>query len=289
MLDGQAITMVTISGVLRLIRPMNCLVMGFATAVGAILTGYSDLQLQNLFYGAVTAFTLTAAAMSVNDYYDFKIDRINEPKRPIPSGAVSLKAALLVACFLTAIGLLFAYLVSNFCLLFSVAAWIIMATYSTIGKRSGLAGNFLVSACVAAPFLYGSLVAVNMIRLNVLLFASMAFLSNTGREISKGIVDVQGDRSYNIRTLAVIFGDRRAALAAAFFFILAVCLSPVPIVLGLVSLWFVPFVLVTDIGLIGCSLSLLRNPSRTNARRIKKVVLVLFVFGLLSFIAGMFR
>ena len=164
-----------------------------------------------------------------------------------------------------------------------------MATYSTIGKRSGLAGNFLVSACVAAPFLYGSLVAVNMINLNVLLFASMAFLSNTGREISKGIVDVQGDRSYNIRTLAVIFGDRRAALAAAFFFVLAVCLSPVPIVLGLVSLWFVPFVLVTDIGLIWCSLSLLRNPSRTNARRIKKVVLVLFIFGLLSFIAGMFR
>ena len=289
MLDAQVITMVTISGVLRLIRPMNCLVMGFAIVVGVMLTGYSNLQWQNLVYGAITAFTLTAAAMSVNDYYDFKIDSINEPKRPIPSGAVSLKAALLVTCFLTATGLVFAYLVSTFCLIFAVASWLIMATYSTIGKRSGLAGNFLVSACVAAPFLYGSLVAVNMIKLNVLLFASMAFLSNTGREISKGIVDVQGDRSYNIRTLAVIFGDRRAALAAAFFFVLAVCLSPVPIVLGLVSLWFVPFVLVTDVGLIWCSVSLLRNPSRTNARLIKKVVLVLFVFGLLSFVAGMFR
>jgi geranylgeranylglycerol-phosphate geranylgeranyltransferase len=288
MLDAQAITMVTVSGLIRLIRPMNCLVMGFAIVVGAILTGYSNLQWQNLVYGAITAFTLTAAAMSVNDYYDFKIDRINEPKRPIPSGAVSLKAALLVTCFLTATGLFFAYLVSSFCLLFAVVAWLLMVTYSTIGKRSGLAGNFLVSACVAAPFLYGSLVAVNMIKLNVLLFASMAFLSNTGREISKGIVDVQGDRSYNIRTLAVRFGDRRAALVAAFFFVFAVCLSPVPSVLGLVSPWFVPFVLVTDIGLIWCSLSLLRNSSRTNSRRIKKVVLVLFVFGLFSFIAGMF-
>jgi geranylgeranylglycerol-phosphate geranylgeranyltransferase len=281
--------MVTISGVFRLIRPMNCLVMGFAIFVGAILTGYSDLHWQNLVYGAITAFTLTAAAMSVNDYYDFKIDCINEPKRPIPSGAVSLKEALLITCLLTATGLFFAYIVSIFCLVFAVAAWLIMATYSTIGKRSGLAGNFLVSACVAAPFLYGSLVAVNMVKFNVLLFASMAFLSNTGREISKGIVDVQGDRSYNIRTLAVMFGDRRAALAAALFFVLAVCLSPVPIVLDLVSLWFVPFVLVTDIGLIWCSLSLLRNSSKTNARRIKKVVLILFVFGLLSFVAGMFR
>jgi geranylgeranylglycerol-phosphate geranylgeranyltransferase len=281
--------MVTISGVFRLIRPLNCSVMGFAIVVGAFLAGYSNLQWQNLVYGAITAFTLTGAAMAVNDYYDFKIDRINEPKRPIPSGAVSLKAALFVTCLLTAIGLFFAFILSLFCFLFAVVAWLIMVTYSTIGKRSGLAGNFLVSACVAAPFLYGSLVAFNMIRLNVLLFASMAFFSNTGREISKGIVDVEGDRSYNIRTLAVIFGDRRAALAAAFFFVLAVCLSPVPIVLDLVSLWFVPFVLVTDVGLIWCSLSLLRNPSRANARRIKKVILVLFVFGLLSFIAGMFR
>ena len=289
MLDRQAIAMVKILGVLRLIRPMNCLVMGFAIVVGAVLTGFSKLQWQNLVCGALTAFTLTAAAMAVNDYYDFNIDSINEPKRPIPSGAVSLKAALLVTCFLTAIGFIFAYIVSTFCLLFAVAAWMVMVTYSTVGKRSGLAGNFLVSACVAAPFLYGSLVAVNMVRLNVLLFASMAFLSNTGREISKGIVDVQGDSSYNIRTLAVTFGDKSAALAAAAFFVFAVCLSPVPLFLGLVSSWFIPFVLITDIGLIWCSLSLLRKPSRTNARHIKKAVLFLFIFGLLSFIAGMFR
>jgi len=280
--------MVKISGVLRLIRPVNCLVMSFAVVVGMILSGYNSLQWLNLVYGAITAFALTGAAMAVNDYYDFDIDRINEPERPIPSGAVSLKAALLVTCVLTAVGFVFAFVVSIFCLLFAVGAWIIMVTYSTVGKRSGLAGNFLVSACVAAPFLYGSLVAVDTVVLNVLLFASMAFLSNTGREISKGIVDVEGDRSYHIRTLAVIFGERRAALAAAAFFVLAVCLSPIPVVLGLVSFWFVPFVLVTDIGLIWCSLSLVGNPSRTNARRVKKRVLFLFVFGLLSFIAGMF-
>jgi geranylgeranylglycerol-phosphate geranylgeranyltransferase len=281
--------MVKIIGVVRLIRPINCIMMALAIVVGAILTGYSNLQWLNLVYGALTAFTLTASAMAVNDYYDFKIDSINEPKRPIPSGAVSLRAALLVTFFLTVIGFVFAYIVSFFCLLFAVGAWIIMVTYSTVGKRSGLAGNFLVSACVAAPFLYGGLVAVNAVRLNVLLFASMAFLSNTGREISKGIIDVSGDSSYNIRTLAVIFGEKRAALAAATFFVLAVCLSPIPVILGLVSFWFVPFVLVTDIGLIWCSLSLLKNPSRTNARQIKKIVLFLFIFGLFSFIAGMFR
>ena len=263
--------------------------MSFAVLVGASLTGFSHLESQNLFYGAITAFTLTGASMAINDYYDFDIDKINEPQRPIPSGAVSLNSALVLTGVLTVIGFVFAFLISMYCLLFAIAAWAIMVAYSTVGKRRGFAGNLLVSACVAAPFLYRSLVAVNSIMFNILLFASMAFLSNTGREIAKGIVDVQGDSSHNIRTLAVTFGDRKAAFAGAAFFVFAVCLSPLPLIFHLVSIWFVPFVLVTDVGLVWCSASLIKNSSRENARQIKKIVLFLFVFGLLSFIFGTFR
>jgi hypothetical protein len=56
--------------------------------------------------------------------------------------------------------------------------------------------------------------------------------------------------------------------------------------LGLVSFWFVPFVLVTDIGLVGSSVFLLRDHSRENARRIKKLLLILFIVGLLAYIFG---
>lgn len=279
----------TINGLIQLIRPLNCFAMGFAVLVGVSLTGFNNINLLNLLYGALTGFTLTGAAMAVNDYYDYDIDKINEPKRPIPSGAVSKKGALALTAVLTAVGLLFAFFVSIYCLVFAFAAWIIMVIYSTIGKRSGFFGNLLVSACVAAPFLYGSLVAVDAIRYNVLLFASMAFLSNTGREIAKGIVDVQGDRSYHIKTFAVLFGEKKAALAASAFFISAVSLSPLPLIFDLVSIWFIPFVSVTDAGLVWCSYSLLKNPSRENSRKIKKTVLFLFIFGLLSFIFGTIR
>jgi len=261
--------------------------MSFGVVVGVSLTGLGNMHWLSLLYGALTAFTLTGAAMAVNDYYDFDIDKINEPQRPIPSGEVSMRAALVVTTVLTVVGLGFAYAISLYCLVFAVAAWAIMVAYSTFGKRRGLAGNLLVSACVAAPFLYGSLVAVNSVMGNILLFASMAFLSNTGREVAKGIVDVQGDGAHNIRTLAVRFGERKAAFAAAALFVFAVCLSPLPLVFNLVSFWFVPFVLVTDAGLVWCSASLIRNPSRDNARRIKKTVLYLFVFGLLAFVFGM--
>jgi geranylgeranylglycerol-phosphate geranylgeranyltransferase len=262
--------------------------MSFAVLVGASLAGISSVHWMNLVYGAVTAFTLTGASMAVNDYYDYDIDWINEPSRPIPSGAVSLRTSLILTGFLTVVGLVSALAISPYCLLFAFAAWVIMMAYSTVGKRRGFAGNLLVSACVAAPFLFGSLVAVNLIRTNILLFASMAFLSNTGREIAKGIVDVQGDSLNKIKTLAVSFGERTAAYVAVAFFLFAVCLSPLPLIFNLVSVWFVPFVLVTDVGLVWCSAQLIRNPSRENARQIKKIVLFLFVFGLLSFIFGKF-
>ncbi len=280
--------MVKIKGLVQLLRPANCIVMSFAVLVAAALAGINTVHWVNLVYGAVTAFTLCGAAMAVNDYYDYDIDKVNEPSRPIPSGAVSKKAALALTGTLTIIGLASALLISLYCLLFAFAAWVIMMAYSTVGKRRGFAGNLLVSACVAAPFLFGSLVVVNTIKINILLFASMAFLSNTGREIAKGIVDVQGDSLSKIKTLAVTLGERKAALAASAFFIFAVCLSPLPLIFSLVSVWFVPFVLVTDVGLVWCSTQLIRNPTRENARKIKKIVLFLFVFGLLSFIFGKF-
>jgi geranylgeranylglycerol-phosphate geranylgeranyltransferase len=278
------------SGFVKLMRPLNCVIMSFAVFVGAVLANTSFLGSfwLRILFGALTGFTLTAASMAVNDYYDREIDAINEPSRPIPSGVVTAKSALLFAGVLSVVGFVFAYFTSIICLVAAIIAWAVMLAYTTVGKRSGLPGNFLVSACVATPFLYGSLAAVNAVQLNVLLFASMAFLSNTGREITKGIVDVKGDSAAHVKTLAVRFGEKKAAAAAVAFYVFAVCLSPLPVVFGLVSLWFVPFVCVTDFSLISCSVLLIKNPSRENARRIKKIVLLIFITGLLAFIFGMF-
>jgi len=281
--------MAKIEGLIKLIRPLNCTVMSLAVLVGAILAGLGNLHWIDLLFGVITAFMLTGAAMAINDYYDFDIDKINEPNRPIPSGQVSLKASLAITVLMTLIGLSFAFMITLYCLIFAAIAWIIMVAYTTVGKRAGFPGNLLVSACVAAPFLFGSLVAVNTVIINILLFASMAFLSNTGREIAKGIVDVEGDSQHNIKTLAVVFGNKKAALAAAIFFVFAVCLTPIPLILDIVSIWFIPFVLVTDVGLLWCSITLIKNPKRENARKIKKIVLLLFIFGLLAFVFGMLR
>src|SRR3990170_8578759 len=280
-----------IIGYLRLMRPVNCVMMGFAVIVGVAITNPNVLNtsLLNLSYGFITGFMLTAASMSINDYYDRAIDAVNEPNRPIPSGLIKTKEALAFAFILTAIGFTFAYLTNISCFAVAIFAWIVFVSYTTVGKRSGLPGNFLVSTCVAIPFIYGNYAISSAIDLKIVIFSSMAFLSNTGREITKGIVDIEGDQTQNVKTLAVRFGKKNAAAAATVFYLIAVLLSPIPWILGLVSVFFIPLVATTDFGLVASSLLLLRDHSRENARRVKRMVLYLFFVGLLGFVIGAVR
>ena len=271
-------------GFLQIIRPLNCLMMGFAVIVGASLVSSLSFSL-NLFLGFVTSFALTAASMVINDFYDRNIDAINEPNRPIPRGDVSPKEALFFALVLSLIAFIAAFETNLPSLGVVVIAWIISITYITKGKGTGLPGNFLVSATVVIPFVYGGL-TVGQLEISTLLFVAIVFLSNTGREITKGIVDVEGDRSHNIKTIAVTYGERSAAIVASVFSLLAVSLSVLPWMWGLVSVWFLPPVILTDLGLIFSSFMLLRDYSRTNAKKIKSLSLVWFVTGLLSFILG---
>ena len=271
-------------GFLQLTRPMNCLMMGFAVIVGASLVSPLNFT-TNLLLGFATSFALTAASMAINDYYDREIDAINEPNRPIPRGDVSPKEALIFALVLSIIGLIAAFETNMPSLIVAMIAWIISITYITEGKGTGLPGNFLVSATVVIPFIYGGL-TVGQIETSTLLFVAIAFLSNTGREVTKGIVDVEGDRSHKIRTIAVTYGERTAAVAAAVFSFLAVCLRPLPWLWGLVSNWFLPPVLLTDIGMLVSAILLLRNYSRKNAKRTKNLSLIWFTTGLVAFILG---
>jgi len=277
-----------VSGFIRLMRPINCVMMGFAVFVGAVLAypQFSNFDWLGVLYGFLTGFMLTAASMTINDYYDRAIDAINEPSRPIPSGIVSVREALALVFVLSMVGFVFAYLTSVLCLVVAVISWVVVVAYVTVGKRSGLPGNFLVSTCVAIPFIYGSITVLSEVPFSVLLFTLMAFLSNTGREITKGIVDVKGDKAEGIKTLAVRYGEKSAAVTAAVFYVSAVALTPIPWIRNLVSFWFIPLVLVTDIGLIASSALLLRDYSRESARKIKNLVLLLFVVGLLAYVVG---
>jgi geranylgeranylglycerol-phosphate geranylgeranyltransferase len=280
--------MVDPGGALRIIRPVNCVMMGFAVLVGAAIGGGAGIlhSPRELSLAFLTGFFMTGGAMAVNDYYDREIDAINEPGRPIPSGAVSPVEALVISGVFSVLGLGSAWLTSVNNLAIGVFAWVVMMAYSTFGKRMGFPGNLMVSACVSLPFVYGGIMAGEGAMGSSLLFALIAFLANTGREVTKGIVDVEGDGASGIRTVAVSMGPGVAVWVSVAFYISAVLVSYVPVYFGLVSVWYSPFVIVTDIGLVTLSYSLVVDPSRENSRRVKNRVLLSMLSGLVGFLAG---
>ncbi|MEM2102320.1 MAG: geranylgeranylglycerol-phosphate geranylgeranyltransferase [Candidatus Bathyarchaeia archaeon] len=281
--------MVGFSAFLRLMRPVNCLMMGFAVIVGAALVErnvFSGDVLVRLLLGFFAGVFLTGGSMVLNDIVDREIDAVNEPERPIPSGAVSVSQAKTFVLILGVLGFSFALGLGWECLLIAVISWFVLFGYVLWGKRTGFFGNLLVSVCVVIPFVFGGFAVGRGFTEASVIFVVLAFLSNTGREITKGIVDIEGDKRKNVRTVAVRFGSRFAAVLSVIFYVSAVVLSVLPWKVGLVSVWFVPFVMVTDVGLIVSCVWLLRNSSRENARRIKRLILIWFIFGLLAFLAG---
>lgn len=274
------------SDYLEIMRPINSLMVGVAIIVGAAITGgmniLEDITIPVLSF--ITGFTISGASMAINDYYDREIDAINEPKRPIPSGRISPEGAVIFTALLSFIGLASSWLISIGAFAVALFAWIMMIAYSMWGKKTGFLGNLMVSTCIALPFIYGGLLSGRII--SSLSFSTLAFLSNTGREVTKGIADIQGDKAAGVGTVAVRYGASRAADIATIFFLAAVASSVVPVYLSLVSYWYIPFVLVTDAGLIMSSYHIVMDPSRKTSLRVKTRILYLMLVGLAGFAAG---
>jgi geranylgeranylglycerol-phosphate geranylgeranyltransferase len=282
----SAYAMGRVSGFLRILRPVNSVMLGFGVLVGVVITGglRSSIPLEVLALAFITGFTLTGSAMVINDYFDREIDAVNEPSRPIPSSDVKHNEAIVYSLLLSVVGVTAAYLTSLPNLAIAVFSWFMMIVYSAWGKRTGFLGNLMVSTCIGLPFIYGGAIAGNIP--TSLLFSVLAFLSNTGREVTKGIVDTEGDTTRGVKTIAVAYGVDKAAYLASAFYLIAVAASILPLFLGLVSNWYLPFVAITDMGLVFGTITLLRDHGRESSRRVKNQVLYWMLFGLLAFAAG---
>ena len=94
---------------IEILRPGNA-VMG---AISIILVALIDRTFNlPVLLAMLAVFFETAAGNVINDYFDYKIDLINKPERPIPSGRISLKAGKNYAYFLFLMGTICGFLIS---------------------------------------------------------------------------------------------------------------------------------------------------------------------------------
>lgn len=269
-----------------MMRPVNCIMMGFAVVVGevAILGGMPTPT--QLALGFSVSFLLTASSMIHNDVIDLEIDRINAPQRPLPSGMVSKEKALIASAIFGITGILAAAPLSWIAMLIAILTFVSSYAYNTRGKRLGIVGNVMVAFCIAVPFLFGGIVVLNAVDVTVAAFFLLAFLSNIGREVTKGIADVEGDRTKGIMTVAVSNGEKTASRLAAAFYILPVLITPLPYLLGNLGILYAVVVAAVDAGFIYSSFSILRSQTKESALSVKRQVRYWMLLAMFAFLLG---
>ncbi len=275
-----------LSGFIRLMRLPNDFVIGLAVLVGEVMGLGSLPPLDIAFYGFFSGFFTCASIMVLNDVFDIDIDKINAPHRPLPSGLISSSSAIVFAVILFLLGLFTSLVISLLNLSIVVGFWILGILYNWSLKKTGFLGNIIVSLSVAIPFFYGAVATGRGFDLLVLLFSLMAFLTNLGREIIKGIIDMKGDREGSVMTIAVRYGSGTAYYVAVAVIVIAILISPVPIILNIINIYlYMPLVSLTDILLI-YALVKANSSKQGDLFRAKKFILYGMAIGILAFMFG---
>jgi 4-hydroxybenzoate polyprenyltransferase len=90
---------------------------------------------------------LYAGGVILNDVFDFRIDKVERPERPIPSGLISLKSAAVYGGTVLLIGIFLAFLVHNLSGWIATALAISILLYDAIAKKYGFFGPLAMGFC----------------------------------------------------------------------------------------------------------------------------------------------
>jgi len=287
---------------IRIMRPFNCFLLTMCAIVGIMVSNpeefysVSDLlgHLPTLVMIFIGGWALSASAMVLNDYFDIEVDKINDPKRPIPSGEITPKQALTFGIILIAIGILMGIGIDLFeyfrhgsqfgvSIITAVICAVMAAGYTKYMKRFSIVGNLAVSIGVWMGFLYGDLVFDFMLEALPQCMGAAAFFLNFGREVSKGIMDIEGDRENKVTTVATALGPKWTARIASAIIFLALPVSIIPIFVAGASWVYLFSINVIQALVLAVSIWLLIDHKPETIKKIKYVVLVTMLLALIAF------
>jgi len=175
------------------------------------------LNSQQFIVSTISTLLIMSSSMIINDIYDIEVDKINNSNRPLITGEISIKEAIIYNFFLLGIT---EYLSLNY--LKNNLQWIIhlvillINIYTPILKKILFIKNIFCASLVSFSIFFTGLSVTNSeliknsnfpifsIALNLIFFGS---LSN---EIVLDIRDYDGDKNQNINTIPTIFGKYKA-------------------------------------------------------------------------------
>jgi 4-hydroxybenzoate polyprenyltransferase len=234
-----------------LLPPALGVLSGAVTAWGA---GHSKVPVTPsvvlpVVFGTVMAAVLNAANNAINQIYDLDIDRVNKPKRPLPSGRLLMREAwaFTIATFLLAWAL--AWLASPprppevlsrrecfwIVLFTSVLCWAYSAP-PLWTKRRGMWANLTIAIPRGVLLKVAGWSTVKTVfGLEPWYIGSIFGLFLLGAASTKDFADIEGDRAGGCETLPILYGVKKAAWLIAPFFVFPFVLIPVGVWRGILT------------------------------------------------------
>jgi len=226
--------------VLELLKPVTWFPPMWAFGCGVVSAGVSvaDHWAVALAGIAVCGPMVCGTSQAANDWFDRKVDAINEPMRPIPSGRIPGRWGLYIAIAWTVVSLLAATALGTWGFYAAIFGLLLAWAYSAPPlrlKRNGWWGNAACGLCYEGlPWITGWAVMVSSgaSPLRVLAVAAMYSIGAHGIMTLNDFKSIEGDQQLGIGSLPVRLGVDRAARVAC-----AVMALPQLVVIALLFAW----------------------------------------------------
>ncbi|MHA1292946.1 MAG: geranylgeranylglycerol-phosphate geranylgeranyltransferase [Promethearchaeota archaeon] len=280
---------------IEILRPVNGIMGSLTVVIGILNTRVgipSEILALNIILGILTYFFISGSGMIINDIYDYEIDKINRPERPLPSGRLDLKNAKILFILTFSIGILLSIihciiLSLNFypvilVIGFGLLGWV----YAAWGKRKGFIGNIIVSVSFSIGLIYGAILNSFSIPSYIFYFFITSFALLMAREIVKGCEDIEGDKKEGVKTLAITIGIKKTMIIAIIFECLAIIFFILPLFTNIINPNLFIILMFPGIAIVGFSLiySFYHHQNIKNFGRISLLLKIGAFAGLLAFI-----
>ncbi|MDX2217240.1 MAG: chlorophyll synthase ChlG [Oculatellaceae cyanobacterium bins.114] len=210
---------------LQLMKPITWIPLMWGVICGAASSGNYTWTLENVLISAACMLLagplLTGYTQILNDYYDREIDAINEPYRPIPSGAISIPQVIVQIWVLLLTGLAIAYALDVWAghefptiTVLAIGGSFLSYIYSAPPlklKQNGWLGCYALGASyIALPWWTGHAL-FGELNPTIMLLTLFYSLSGLGIAVVNDFKSVEGDRQLGLKSLPVMFGITTAA------------------------------------------------------------------------------
>ncbi len=214
---------------LQLMKPVTWIPLIWGVLCGAAASGHFQWRPQEVLASLACMLMsgplLAGYTQTLNDFYDRDIDAINEPYRPIPSGAIPLGQVKLQIIVLLLAGLGVAYGLDRWAghttpvlLLLALAGSFVSYIYSAPPlklKQNGWLGNYALGASyIALPWWAGQALFGQLTWTTALLTLAYS-LAGLGIAVVNDFKSVEGDKALGLQSLPVAFGIKRASWISA--------------------------------------------------------------------------